>query len=63
MIVEKFDGYIDFISKYKRGSNFFYCFMLEEQDEEDDEESDSSIDKTYKSNQSNNSSELKIMSV
>ena len=26
LIVNKFGGYIDFISKYKRGSTFFYTF-------------------------------------
>ena len=26
LIVTKFNGYIDFVSKYKRGSTFFYTF-------------------------------------
>jgi K+-sensing histidine kinase KdpD len=26
LIVNKFNGYIDFKSKYKRGSTFFYTF-------------------------------------
>ena len=35
MIVNKFGGEIDFISKYKRGTSFFYTFMVEEfKDEE-----------------------------
>jgi signal transduction histidine kinase len=28
LIVNKFDGYIDFISKYKKGSTFFYSFQI-----------------------------------
>ena len=30
MIVNKFGGEIDFVSKFKRGTTFFYTFMLEE---------------------------------
>ena len=30
LIVEKFDGYIDFMSKYNEGSNFFYCMKLDD---------------------------------
>jgi signal transduction histidine kinase len=30
LIVEKFDGEIDFVSKYQHGSTFFYTFMVEE---------------------------------
>ena len=26
LIVNKFNGYIDFVSKYKKGSTFFYTF-------------------------------------
>ena len=26
LIVTKFNGYIDFVSKYKKGSTFFYTF-------------------------------------
>ena len=26
LIVNKFNGYIDFLSKYKKGSTFFYTF-------------------------------------
>ena len=33
LIVEKFEGNIDFISKYKKGSTFFFTFKLEETDE------------------------------
>jgi K+-sensing histidine kinase KdpD len=29
LIVNKFDGKIDFISKYKKGSTFFFTFKLE----------------------------------
>jgi two-component system sensor histidine kinase VicK len=29
MIVEKFGGHIDFFSKYKRGTVFYYTFMVE----------------------------------
>jgi signal transduction histidine kinase len=29
LIVNKFDGQIDFISKFKKGSTFFYTFQLE----------------------------------
>jgi K+-sensing histidine kinase KdpD len=29
LIVNKFDGKIDFISKYKQGSTFFFTFKLE----------------------------------
>ena len=28
MIIEKFDGKIDFVSKWKRGSTFFFTFEL-----------------------------------
>ena len=35
MIVNKFGGEIDFVSKFKRGTTFFYTFILEEfKDEE-----------------------------
>jgi hypothetical protein len=30
MIVKKFNGKINFVSKYKEGSTFFYSFELEE---------------------------------
>lgn len=30
LIVEKFGGYIDFISKFKKGSTFFYTFEIKE---------------------------------
>ena len=30
MIANKFGGEIDFISKYKRGTTFFYTFNMEE---------------------------------
>lgn len=30
LIVAKFNGYIDFISTYKKGSTFFYMFQLEQ---------------------------------
>jgi hypothetical protein len=29
LIVNKFGGYIDFISKYRKGSTFFYTFSTE----------------------------------
>ena len=29
LIVGKFKGYIDFISKYNKGSTFFFMFQLE----------------------------------
>jgi signal transduction histidine kinase len=29
MIVNKFDGYIDFVSKYKKGSTFFFTMKLD----------------------------------
>ena len=34
MIVTKFNGYIDFVSKYKKGSTFFYTFETQEHSEE-----------------------------
>lgn len=33
MIVNKFDGHIDFVSKYKRGSTFFFTMKLDEIDQ------------------------------
>ena len=33
LIVEKFEGNIDFISKYKKGSTFFFTFKLDVTDE------------------------------
>ena len=30
LIVEKFEGYIDFVSKYQQGSTFFYTFRVED---------------------------------
>jgi len=30
MIVKKFNGSIDFVSEYNKGSTFFYTFELEE---------------------------------
>ena len=33
LIVNKFDGYIDFISKYKRGSTFFFTFKLDDMEQ------------------------------
>jgi signal transduction histidine kinase len=33
LIVNKFDGNIDFISKHKKGSTFFFTFKLEEIDQ------------------------------
>jgi signal transduction histidine kinase len=30
LIVEKFNGYIDFISKFEEGSTFFYAFLINE---------------------------------
>ena len=38
LIVEKFQGNIDFISKHKKGSTFFFTFKLEELDEIVDEQ-------------------------
>ena len=35
MIVNKFGGEIDFVSKFKRGTTFFYTFILEEFKDED----------------------------
>ena len=32
LIVEKFDGYIDFFSEFNRGSTFFYAFMMDNAD-------------------------------
>lgn len=32
MIVERFGGYIDFISRYKHGSSFFFTFQVEDFD-------------------------------
>ena len=29
LIVNKFNGYIDFVSKHKKGSTFFYTFETE----------------------------------
>jgi signal transduction histidine kinase len=29
LIVNKFNGYIDFVSKYKKGSTFFYTFEIQ----------------------------------
>jgi signal transduction histidine kinase len=29
LIVNKFGGYIDFLSKYRKGSTFFYTFQIE----------------------------------
>ena len=33
LIVNKFKGYIDFVSKYKKGSTFFYTFETESHDQ------------------------------
>jgi len=35
LIVKKFNGIIDFISKYKQGSTFFFTFELESLNDED----------------------------
>jgi hypothetical protein len=32
LIVGKFNGYIDFVSKYKKGSTFFYTIEVEKFD-------------------------------
>ena len=33
MIVNKFDGYIDFVSRYGKGSTFFFTMKLDEIDQ------------------------------
>lgn len=33
LIVNKFDGHIDFVSKYKKGSTFFFTFKLDDIDQ------------------------------
>ena len=33
MITQKFGGYKDFISKYKKGTTFFYTFLTEDVEE------------------------------
>jgi hypothetical protein len=35
MIVKKFGGEIDFISKYKKGTTFFYTFLVENIEEDE----------------------------
>ena len=34
LIVNKFDGEIDFLSKYKRGSTFFFTFEIEDAEDQ-----------------------------
>ena len=61
LIVEKFDGYIDFVSTYNQGSNFFYCMKLED---DSSSQSGSSIEGVPSKSESNGeSSGLNIMPV
>ena len=41
LIVNKFDGYIDFLSKFERGSTFFFTFKLDELDQISDNRKES----------------------
>ena len=36
-IVTKFNGALDFISKFEKGSTFYFSFDLERDDEQDEE--------------------------
>ena len=38
LIVEKFEGYIDFVSKFKKGTIFFYTFKIDVDFDEVDEQ-------------------------
>ena len=48
LIVNKFDGEIDFISEHKKGSTFFFTFEIDQPDRQqiDHSETDSESDKT-----------------